>query len=52
MFLTGHLAPEKRASLGPELPLRGRGDAASRSFHVESSTVDAMEAAVVEEGWW
>jgi hypothetical protein len=42
------LTPEKRGSLVRKLPAE-TGDAASRSFHVPSSTVDAMEAAIVDD---
>jgi hypothetical protein len=42
------LTPEKRAQLVRKLPAE-TGDAASRSFHTASSTVDAMEAAIVDD---
>jgi hypothetical protein len=42
------LTPEKRASLVRKLPAEA-GDAASRSFHVAAATVDAMEAAIVDD---
>jgi hypothetical protein len=42
------LTPEKRVTLVRRLPAEA-GDAASRSFHVASSTVDAMEAVIVDD---
>jgi hypothetical protein len=42
------LTPDKRGSLVRRLPAEA-GDAASRSFHVGSTTVDAMEGAIVDD---
>jgi hypothetical protein len=42
------LTPDRRANLARKLPAEA-GDAASRSFQVTPTTVDAMEAAIVDD---